>query len=130
METQVLNLDYQLISIIALGVVNLLALSKAYHGLKADNRDLASEFRLSIANEKTDRLTVVASAKAELVTAITKVEGYVNDLTHRVTTLESGQDEWTKALRERTHALANDVQTLVVKVAVLEQKQAKNREGT
>lgn len=117
-----MELDYRLIGIVATGVANLLALSAAYHGLKSDNRELAAEFRLSMANEKSDRLAMLAATKAELVAAINKVEGYVDDLTHRVTRLESGQDEWTKSLRERTHALANDLQTLVVKVALLEAK--------
>ena len=106
--------------LIGFGVVQLVALVSAYYGLKADNARLSAEFHLSMANEKSDRLSVIAGAKADLIASIGKVESYVNDLTHRVTTLESGQDEWTKALRERTHQLANDVQTLVVKVALLE----------
>ena len=115
-----MTLDYQLIGLLAMGAVQLISLVGAYYGLKGDNAKLASEFHLAMANEKSDRLAVVAAAKAELITSINRVETYVNDLTHRVTTLESGQDEWTKSLRQRTHDLANDVHKLIVKVALLE----------
>ena len=110
--------------LIGFGVVQLIALISAYYGLKADNRDLKAELHLMMANERADRLSVVASTKADLVTIIGKVEAYVSDLTHRVTTLESGQDEWTKSLRDRTHQLSNDVHTLVLKVDRLERPKA------
>ena len=90
------------------------------YGLKADNASLGSTFALAMAHEKANSLKALSDAKADLLSSISKVEAYVNDLTHRVTTLESGQDEWTQSLRTRTHTLANDVQTLVVKVALLE----------
>lgn len=115
-----MTLDYQLIGLLVMGALQLMALAKAYYGLKSDNSKLAAEFHLAMANEKSDRLAVVAAVKAELITSINRVETYVHDLTHRVTTLESGQDEWTKSLRQRTHDLSNDVHALVVKVALLE----------
>jgi hypothetical protein len=115
--------------LIGFGIVQLVALVGAYYGLKADNRELKAELHLMMANERADRLSVVAATKADLITLIGKVETYINDLTHRVATLESGQDEWTKSLRERTHELANDVHTLVLKVDRLERPKQHGKES-
>lgn len=113
--------DWQsLVSIVVLGAAQLLGLAGAYYGLKADNAKLASDLSLAILTEKSARESSVSANKNELIGMLGKLEGYVADLTHRVTTLESGQDEWTKALRQRTHELASDLQTLVLKVDRLE----------
>jgi hypothetical protein len=106
--------------VVSLGAAQLLALAGAYYGLKADNAKLASDLSLAMLAEKGARESSVTTVRHDLTSMLTKIEGYVMDLTHRVTTLESGQDEWTKALRQRTHELANDLQTLVLKVDRLE----------
>jgi TolA-binding protein len=49
----------------------------------------------------------------------TIMEGHVRDLQSRVTRLESGQDEWTKELRQRTHDLSGKVDLLGFAVELL-----------
>ena len=50
----------------------------------------------------------------------TLTEGDIRELRNRLTKLESGQDEWTRALRQRTHDLADGMQTMVLKIDRLE----------
>lgn len=47
-------------------------------------------------------------------------EGDLRELRASVLRLETGQDEWTKALRKRTHDLGDDVNVLKLKVDRLE----------
>jgi hypothetical protein len=47
-------------------------------------------------------------------------EGDIRDLQGRLTRLEMGSDEWTKALRERTHEHANEINVLKLKIDRLE----------
>lgn len=113
-------LDWQMIGTVLVGVVQLVGLVGAYYGLKADNAKLASTMEVAMLREREARLSSQATDKAELIAIISKLEGYVHDLTHRVSTLESGQDEWTKSLRSRTHELADAMQVLVLRVDRLE----------
>lgn len=48
------------------------------------------------------------------------VKSDVRDITRRLSSLETGQDEWTKTLRARTHELAEQVNVLGLKVDRLE----------
>lgn len=106
-------------TLMAIGVQIVLMIG-AYYGLKADNAALASNLALAIITEKTDRQSAHASLKFELINMVTSIDTAVKELSHRVGTLECGQDEWTKALRKRTHDLANDINALVLKLALLE----------
>lgn len=47
-------------------------------------------------------------------------EGDIRDLQGRLTRLEMGSDEWTKALRERTHEHANEINAMKMKIDRLE----------
>lgn len=58
-------------------------------------------------------------AKIELVMNTFK-EGDIRDLQGRLSRLETGSDEWTKALRERTHEHANEIQVMKLKIDRLE----------
>lgn len=100
------NVDWQLVGY---GIVQLLALCGAYYGLKADNRELAAQLAISMLTERGERAAGQAQLKADFITLS-------GDVTHRLSTLENGQDEWTKALRQRTHDLASDVQKLTLDV--------------
>lgn len=127
-----MEVTWQLIwAMVVFGSTQLLALARLYYALKADNAKVASDtssaidkvvakIDIAILAEKSDRLSSHAAVKADMVATIAKVEKYVDDLTHRVTTLESGQDEWTKSLRNRTHQIASELQVLVLKVDRLE----------
>jgi hypothetical protein len=113
-------LDWQLIGLLSAWSVNLLALAGVYHGLKADNAKLAADLALSLLTERTERQAGATGLKSDLVGFITTSEKYIDDLSHRIVKLESGQDEWTKTLRDRTHELANSLQVLALKIDRLE----------
>jgi len=53
--------------------------------------------------------------------------GDLRELKTSVKRLESGQDEWTKTLRERTHELVNEVNVLKIKVDRLERPEGYQR---
>ncbi len=112
-----MTIDWQ---VIGFGAMNLIAIVGAYYGLKADNQKLEANLVLSMQTERSDRVLAVATVKADLLSLIATGERYVEDLAHRVQRLESGQDEWTKQLRDRTHELANKMQELALKVDRLE----------
>lgn len=105
---------------VLLGLGQLVILVGAYYGLKADNQNLASALALQMLTEKTERISAAVQLKADFMQLLAAMDVAVKDLTHRVGTLEAGQDEWTKALRKRTHELANDINKLVLKVDRLE----------
>lgn len=50
----------------------------------------------------------------------TILEGDIRELRARVKDLETGHNEWTHALRDRTHKLADEMGALVLKVDRLE----------
>ncbi len=52
----------------------------------------------------------------------TILEGHVRELQQRVTRLESGQDEWSKELRQRTHDLAGRVDRLGFEIELIKAK--------
>lgn len=104
--------------------VNLLALSGAYFGLKADNAKLGSDLALQMSEERSQRAASQSMLRSDLMGVITTIDTCVKDLTRRVGTLEAGQDEWTKTLRDRTHELSNHLQALVLKVDRLERPTA------
>jgi hypothetical protein len=130
------------IGTILLGIAQIYGLIKAYFGLKADNASLSTELKadnakvsskldlsmLTVRAEMREEYTVLRDAirkehttdQQAIVGLVSKVEISVSDLNHRVTTLEGGQDEWTKSLRTRMHELSNQVNTLVLKVDRLE----------
>lgn len=49
-----------------------------------------------------------------------EMKSEVRDITRRLSSLEAGQDEWTKTLRGRTHELAEHLQVVQLKVDRLE----------
>lgn len=108
--------------LIGFAVTQIVTVFSAYYGLKAAIAQIAHEFQIAMVQEKADRTRLISAEKSEMLQVCAKIETYVNDLTHRVTTLETGQDGWTKDLRQRTHDLSNEVQTLVMKVAILERE--------
>lgn len=119
-----MQLDWQ---VIGFGAVNLIAIVAQFYGLKADNREtaanaekaiakLSSEFTLALLTERSERVNSQATVKSDIEKLITVIEADVKEIEHRVTTIESGQSEWTKALRERTHELANKMQDLVLEI--------------
>lgn len=113
-------MDWQKANTVIFGVMNLIALVGAYYGLKADNAKLGADLALQMSEERAARTSAQSVLRSELLMSITAVDTCVKDLLHRVATLEAGQDEWTKALRQRTHDLSGHIQTLTLKVDRLE----------
>lgn len=101
-------------------LVNLGAIVGAYYGLKADNAALGARLELSLANERASRTAEHVSLKESVMGTVATVESSMRELTRRVGSLETGQDEWTKTLRQRTHDLATQVNALMLKVDRLE----------
>jgi hypothetical protein len=54
-------------------------------------------------------------------------EGDIRELQGRVARLETGSDEWTKELRERTHDATNEISVLKLKVDRLERPERYDR---
>jgi hypothetical protein len=118
-------------SFVVLIITNIVLVVGAYFGLKGDNATLKVQVKADI-NEMGSKLSLALlteqnkwnnehlSLKEQVMSAINKAENLIFDLTHRVSTLENGQDEWTKALRDRSHTLANDMQRLTLKIDRLE----------
>ncbi len=102
------------------GAINLLALAGAYYGLKADNASLGAKLELGLLTERAARQSDQTTLRSEALLKFQAAEMSIRDLGVRVGTLETGQDEWTKNLRERTHDLSKQVQVLVLKVDRLE----------
>lgn len=108
---------YQLTGAILMGAIfNSLAVARAYYGLKADNVSLGAEVKQAILQERLDR----QGENNTLHSLCSKLESNLTELSRRIETLETGQDQWTQALRKRTHDIADLVQTLVLKVDRLE----------
>lgn len=87
---------------------------------KADNAKLESSMQLAFLSVRADMIVADGNVKEAILAVVSRIELGVTDLTHRVGTLENGQDEWTKSLRTRTHELAEKVNTLMLKVDRLE----------
>jgi uncharacterized membrane protein YfhO len=112
--------NWQIVSFIVVAIINLVTLVGAYYGLKADNALLSAKLEVSLISERAARSLENLNLKALLMEMLKSVEASVKDMGTRVTTLETGQDEWTKTLRERTHELGNHVNDLILKVDRLE----------
>ncbi len=107
-------------SFIIIAVVNIVTVVGAYYGLKADNAATVAKLDVSLVAERAARSMENLSLKAVLIDMLRLVEQDVRQLSARLGTLEGGQDEWTKALRERSHELSDSVNSLVLKVDRLE----------
>ncbi len=113
-------INWQLIGFLSMGVVQLISLVGAYYGLKADNAKLRADVQVTVLTEQTARKLESATMRSDLMTLVRAAEQSVTDLMRRVGSLESGQEGWTKELRERAHELSEKVGILVLKVDRLE----------
>lgn len=116
----VVTVNWSAISFIAVAIMQLFAIAGCYYGLKADNAKLASDVAIAMLKERTDRTADQSSLRNDVNGLLAAADLYVKDLAHRVSTLEAGQDEWTKALRARTHELANQLQGVAIRLDRLE----------
>jgi len=121
--------NWQIVSIIIVAIINLITLVGAYYGLKADNAALSAKLDVSLVSERAARTLENLNLKSLVMEMLKSVEASVKDMGARVTTLETGQDEWTKTLRERTHELSIHVNDLVLKVDRLERPKGEGKNG-
>jgi predicted nuclease with TOPRIM domain len=110
------RMDSTQITVLVAAVTNSLALAGCYYGLKADNASLAAKLDKAMLQERLDR----QGENNTLHGICSKLESTIKELTNRLGTLENGQDEWTQALRKRTHELADQLNVLALKVDRLE----------
>lgn len=104
------------VTVLVTAVTNSILLAGCYYGLKADNASLGAKLDKAMLQERLDR----QGENNTLHGICSKLESNIRELSHRVGTLESGQDEWTQALRKRTHELAEQLHVLALKVDRLE----------
>jgi hypothetical protein len=109
-------MDTTQITVLVAAVSNSILLAGAYYGLKADTASLGAKIDKAILQERIDR----QGETNTLHGLCSKLEAGIRELSHRLTMVESGQDEWTQSLRKRTHELADQLQILVLKVDRLE----------
>ncbi len=112
------------ITVLAAAVGQGIALAGCYYGLKADNAALGAKLDQAMLQERMDRQGEHGVLRAHVQGLFAQIESTVKELSHRVGTLESGQDEWTQSLRKRTHELAEQLHVLVLKVDRLERPAA------
>ncbi len=113
-------MNWQALSFGGFVLINLVVVIGCYYGLKADNASLGSKLELGLLTERSARLSDQTALRSEALLKFQAAELSLRDFGARVSTLEAGQDEWTKNLRERTHDLAKQVQLLMLKVDRLE----------
>lgn len=97
------------------------AVSETVEEVKKSHTKNVDECRLQF-GKIDDHFTKIASQIGELM------QGDVRELKLRITRLEQGQDEWTKALRARTHDHSNEINTIKLKIDRLERPDRYHRE--
>lgn len=120
-----MTLNWDLVGPISIGIVQLVALIKAYYGLKADNAKVCSDIALAMLSERAERVADNAKTRSEFSTLLKAAELCISDLTRRVTSIEGTNLEWTREFRQRTHDLSNSVHALTMKVDRLERPHRK-----
>jgi methyl-accepting chemotaxis protein len=108
------------ITVLAAAVGQGIALAGCYYGLKADNAALGAKLDQAMLKERLDRQDENNTLRQHVQGLCSQIELTIKELSHRLGTLESGQDEWTQSLRKRTHELAEQLHVLVLKVDRLE----------
>jgi archaellum component FlaC len=104
--------------------------SKMSSSLRGDVAELKHELTATIAKmqDAHDERVKEANTQYNSTTASfatlhgqinTILQGDVRRLDERVKRLESGQDEWTKTLRDRTHDLANELNAQRLQIELL-----------
>lgn len=118
MQAAALALQFVMTLIAVWGVI-----SATQRALKADLHKAIDDVRdtqMKNDSESRERFISINDNVSRLSGQIaTIMEGYIHDLQRRVTRLESGQDDWTKELRARTHELGNSQQAMHVEIELL-----------
>lgn len=117
---QVIVLAFQFIAtlIAVWGVI-----SKTQSAMKAEVKGSLDELKKAheknLDESRAQFASINESFKNIALQINTILEGDVRELQARVQRLESGQDEWTKTLRQRTHDLGNELQTMRLELELL-----------
>lgn len=111
---------WAVLGLLAFCVMQGAAAAALYYGLKGAIAAVSGDVKLALVTERADRREEHATLEKTVLGLIGSLEAVTKELSRRVGTLESGQDEWTKALRKRTHELADQLNALALKVDRLE----------
>ncbi len=108
-----------IVTIIAVWVV----VAKAQSSMKSELQHSIDEVRAAHSkslDESRQQFSSINESFSKIALQInTILEGDVRELQARVQRLESGQDEWTKTLRGRTHELGDHVNALRLDVELM-----------
>lgn len=120
-----LTVDWTIpIGVIFLALVQIagfvLAAARIYYGMREFVTAKFNTLNLDLVTWKTQQLTDINGLKALLLADIARLASDARDANGRIERIEAGSDEWTKTIRERTHDLANQVNTLILRVDRLE----------
>lgn len=118
---------YQVLALLLQFVVTVIAVwgvvSKAQSSVKTELREainvLSAAHKESVHESREQFSTMNESFKLVGLQINTILEGDIRELKARVTRLESGQDEWSKELRQRTHDLSGKVDALGFEIALM-----------
>lgn len=118
---------YQVVMLALQFVVTILAVwgvvTRGQTSLKAELQDAIAELKeahtQSAAESRQQSATMNESFKEVGLQINTILQGDVRELRGRIERLESGQDEWTKELRQRTHDLGGKVDKLGFEIEML-----------
>lgn len=99
------------------------AISEKFATMQLEFTKSLSDLKIDITREVTEtRTTAVRDTtllKDEMLRALNKTEREQHDLMSRTVALETGQSEWIKSLRARTHDLSNHLHALETKVELI-----------
>lgn len=95
------------------------SVTKGLTDLRLDLTAFKGEAAEDVAEAKTDATKAHSDLKEETLRALSRVESNVRDLATRVNSIETGQSEWIKTLRDRTHDLSGQVDALNLKAELL-----------
>jgi hypothetical protein len=121
---------YQVLALLLQFIVTIIAVwgvvSKSQSSVKAELRaaiDTLSDAHGKSADESRQQFSSMSEDMKKVGLQInTILEGEVRELRTRVSRLESGQDEWTKELRHRTHDLSGKVDQLGFAIELMKAK--------
>lgn len=119
---------YQVLTLLLVFTATLISVwgvvAKAQKEMKAELRTSIEEMKVAHAksvDESRAQFTSINESFGKIALQInTILEGDVRELQNRVNRLETGQDEWTKTLRGRSHDHASMLTELQLKVDRLE----------
>lgn len=95
------------------------SVSSGLGGLRLELALSKGEAAAHVMEARTAATKAHSDLKEDTLRSLARVESDVQDLSSRVNALETGQSEWIKTLRERTHDLSDHFDALNLRVELL-----------